>query len=439
MTGRPLHEWCGSDLVAAVRNGTVKVPDVAEACLRRIDEREPVVHAFAHLDPDLLMRRAAGLERRDRKGVLGGLPVAIKDLIDTVDYPTELGSPIFQGRRPLRDATVVRKLTDSGALITGKTVTTEFALFQPGPTTNPWDHNRTPGGSSSGSAAATADHMVAAALGTQTAGSVIRPAAFCGVVGFKPTFGAIDRTGLNIVSPSLDTLGIFARNVQDVALVFDAVRARSTAGARRPRANARPRLGLVRTADWGAAEPETRRDFDALVQTLALSRIDFVETQLPQRFEELGAAQVVVMEREVAGVLLPQLSEHAQLLSDSTRALVERGRGQPHSQYVTAQEFAAACRSRVPSLFADVDALMTLAVKGEAPPVASTGDPVFCRPWTLLHVPAVSLPLLTGPSGMPVGVQLVGAPGEDDALLDVALEVMRAAPRRHAAVEGLSG
>ena len=144
------------------------------------------------------------------------------------------------------------------------------------------------------------------------------------------------------------------------------------------------------------------------------------------------------MEREVAGVLFPQLREHAQLLSDSTRALVERGLGQPHSQYDTAQEFAAACRSRVPSLFADVDALMTLAVKGEAPPVASTGDPVFCRPWTLLHVPTISLPLLTGPSGMPVGVQLVGAPGEDDALLDVALEVMRAAPRRHAAVEGPS-
>jgi Asp-tRNA(Asn)/Glu-tRNA(Gln) amidotransferase A subunit family amidase len=273
--------------------------------------------------------------------------------------------------------------------------------------------------------------MVAAAFGTQTAGSVIRPAAFCGVVGFKPTFGAIDRTGLNVVSPSLDTLGVFARDVQDVALVFDAVRARSTVNARRPRAaTARPRLGLVRTADWEMAEPRTRRDIDALAEALTLAGIDVVETQLPERFEELGTAQVAVMEREVSGALLPQLRQHPDLLSASTRELIERGVGQPRGQYESAQELAAACRARLPELFAGVDAVLTLAVRGEAPPIATTGDPVFCRAWTLLHVPAVSLPLLSGPTGLPVGVQLVGRPGEDDALLDVAVEVMRAAPRR---------
>lgn len=424
MTTQALHTWSGAKLTASVRQGDITVSEVAEACWARITEREPVRHAFAHVDADILRGRAAELDRREPRGSLVGLPVAVKDLIDTVDYPTELGSPIFAGHRPVRDATVVDRLAQAGALMLGKTVTTEFALFQPGPTTNPWDRTRTPGGSSSGSAAATADHMVAAAVGTQTAGSVIRPAAFCGVVGFKPTFGAIDRTGLNVVSPSLDTLGVFARNVTDVALVFQAVRSHPFVPTGNRRTGSRRRLGVVRTAHWDDADPETRRAFDAKVADLAATGFDIAETRLPEDFEELTAAQITVMEKEVAETLTPQLERHGHLLSRSTRALIERGTRQRPGEYARAQDLAAACRSRLPDLFAGLDAVITLAVKGEAPPIESTGDPLYCRAWTLLHTPTVSLPLLTGPSGLPVGVQLVGSPGEDDDLLDVARQVM---------------
>ena len=422
-----LHEMPGTDLLAAVRDGHVGVAEVAQSCLRRIEQREPVVRAFAHHDPELVARSAAALDASGAATPLRGLPVAVKDLVDTSDQPTELGSAIYAGRRPQEDAAVVTRLRDAGALILGKTVTTEFALFQPGPTANPRDPGHTPGGSSSGSAAATADAMVAVAIGTQTAGSVIRPASFCGVVGFKPTFGALDRTGVKQISPTLDTVGLFGRHVPDIAAVFRAVR---VGGAPPPAPLARtPRLGFVRTAAWEQATPQTRRALESLASDLAGRGWDVVERTLPAAFDELTQAQVTVMEVEVARCLAAEDREHPTLLSASTRELIARGRARSTQEYERALDLAAHCRSSLGEVFADLHGLLTPAAVGEAPVgLGSTGDPVFCRAWTLLHCPAVSLPLLHGPRGLPVGVQLVGRPGADDSLLQVADGLMRAAP-----------
>ena len=423
-----LHEMPGTDLLAAVRDGHASVADVAQSCLRRIEQREPLVRAFAHHDPALVVRSAAALDASGAATPLRGLPVAVKDLIDTSDQPTELGSAIYAGRRPKDDAAVVARLRDAGALILGKTVTTEFALFQPGATANPRDPGHTPGGSSSGSAAAAADAMVAVAIGTQTAGSVIRPASFCGVVGFKPTFGALDRTGVKQISPTLDTVGLFGRHVPDIAAVFRAVSERRGTPPPTPFTRT-PRLGFVRTAEWEQATPRTRRSLESLASDLAGRGWDVVDRTLPAAFDELIQAQVTVMEVEVARCLAAEHREHPALLSASTREFIERGRARSTQEYERALDLAARCRSSLEEVFADLHGLLTPAALGEAPVgLASTGDPVFCRTWTLLHCPAVSLPLLHGPLGLPVGVQLVGRPNADESLLQVADELMRAAP-----------
>lgn len=423
---KKLNGLSGSQMLATVREGRATVTEIAESCLHRIEAREPLVHAFCHHDPDLVRRSARELDRGRAPLPLRGLPVGVKDLFDTRDYPTEFGSPIHAGRRPRRDAAAVARLLAAGALMMGKTVTTEFALFQPGPTTNPRDTTRTPGGSSSGSAAATADDMVAVAIGTQTAGSVIRPAAFCGVVGFKPTFGAMDRTGVKTISPSLDTVGLFARNVEDVAAVFDVLRdERSTSRQVTRPVPARRRLGLVRPAEWESADRETRDGLEELAEHLAGQGYDVAEPSLPGEFAKLTEAQIAVMETEVARSLQDEFRENPHLLSDSTRELIERGMKRSGQQYAAAMDLAHRCRSMLGDVFAQLDGVLTPAVVGEAPAgPAFTGDPVFCRAWTLLGTPAMSLPLMRGPHGLPVGVQLTGLPHGDDFLLQLAGEIM---------------
>jgi len=421
-----LNELPGTELLAAVREDRVTVQDVAESCLRQIEAREPVVRAFAHHDPDLVRRSAAALHRHPAPTPLRGLPVGIKDLLDTADQPSEFGSPIYAGRRPSADAAVVTRLRAAGALILGKTVSTEFALFHPGPTRNPVDPRHTPGGSSSGSAAATADKMVTVAIGTQTAGSVIRPASFCGVVGFKPTYGAINRGGVKVISPSLDTVGLFGRHVADVAAVFQAVR---EGGHEDPRGTLPPtrrrRVGFLRTTEWESAAPETRLALEQLVSDLGALGYDIVEASLPGDFDQLMAAQVTVMETETARSLEVEFREQRDLLSDSANAVIERGRARTAQDYAEALSLATRCRELLVDVFHDLDAVLTPAAVGEAPAgLAFTGDPIFCRVWTLLHCPAISLPLLHGPHGLPVGVQVVGPPGADDSLLGLAEELM---------------
>jgi Asp-tRNA(Asn)/Glu-tRNA(Gln) amidotransferase A subunit family amidase len=311
--------------------------------------------------------------------------------------------------------------------VAGKTVTTEFALFHPGPTTNPHDPGRTPGGSSSGSAAAVADGLVPAAVGTQTAGSVVRPASFCGVVGFKPSFGGIDRTGVKLISSTLDTVGLFARSVADVRRVFDFVRSDGATGSSGS-ADQSVTLALVRTGDWERADASTREGLERLAADLGRHGVRVEDLELPSEFDALVEAQTVVMEVEVSRNLAREATDSPDLMSASALGVVERGRARSAQEYDDALRLGAECRERLPELLGGFHAVLTPAVLGEAPAgLAATGDPLFCRAWTLLHCPAVSLPLLRSPHGLPVGVQLVAVPGADDRLLDVAEQVARSA------------
>jgi amidase len=400
----------------------VRALSSAEACLERIAERDPVVGAWAHLDPALALAQAQERDATPPRSALHGVPVGVKDIIDTADLPTEYGSPVYAGHRPAADAACVRRLRDAGAVVLGKTVTTEFATYQPAKTVNPLDPARTPGGSSSGSAAAVADGMVPLALGSQTAGSTIRPASFCGILGFKPTHGAIDLDGVFQLSARLDTLGLFARDPDGLALLASALL--TPAAAPPPRgstATPPPRLAFVRTAHWEDAEPSGRAAVEDAAQRLASAGAEVADLALPAAFDELPAAQETIMAVDACRSLARERDEHADRLSEPLRELLDRGGGTAARDYGAAVELAETCRGELGAVLEGFDAIYTPAVRGEAPVgLDSTGDPLFCRAWTLLGTPAVSVPGMTGESGMPIGVQLVGRVGADWTLLGLA-------------------
>jgi Asp-tRNA(Asn)/Glu-tRNA(Gln) amidotransferase A subunit family amidase len=370
-------------------------------CLARGDD----VSAWAWLDAEAALAQARARDAEAPRGPLHGIPVGVKDVIDTADMPTTYGSPIYAGHRPARDAACVAWLREQGAVVLGKTVSTEFATYQPPVTVNPHDPERTPGGSSSGSAAAVAAGMVPLAYGTQTAGSVIRPASFCGVAGFKPRHGWASTDGVKRLSERLDTLGTFGATVADAALL---------AGFEVPTGEAR--IAFCRTP-WAEDAPEVEE---------AARRVGAPELELPAEFAGLVAAQEALMAHDVARNLEPEWREHRDELSDVLREYIERGREVSAEAAEDAVALADACRAAWPG---GHDALLVPAAAGEAPlrSEGSTGDPLFCRAWTLLGAPAVCVPGLKGPHGMPVGVQLVG---RDEAA------VLRAAARVEAALNG---
>jgi Asp-tRNA(Asn)/Glu-tRNA(Gln) amidotransferase A subunit family amidase len=432
---------------AEIARGTLSAEDYARACLDRIAAVEDEVRAFAHLDPEHALAQARALDRRRSEGLplgpLHGVPVAIKDIFDTADYPTECGSPILAGRRPHDDAGVVAKLRAAGAVIIGKAVTTEFAYFHPNKTRNPHDVERTPGGSSSGSAAAVAAGMAPLALGSQTNGSVIRPAAFCGVLAIKPTHGLISRAGVLMLSRVLDHVGVFARSVEDLALMLDVIAGYDPADPdTRPyacpafRAVALeepplpPSFALVRTPVWDKADVAAKAALEALAKELRAQEID-----LPPYYAEAWQAQRVIMAADMAsnlGVFVDKGGEMSQALRD----LLAEGRK------VTAVEYHAAVRDArrygegLSEIFEQhADAIITLSARGVAPlGHASTGDPAFCTLWTLTGLPAMNLPILEDDEGLPIGVQIVGAHGRDERLLRTAQSLLAArskkAPRR---------
>lgn len=429
----------GLAILDAVASGQKTVSETAGEHMDTILAREPEIRAFAHLNPDAVRDAASELDRSNPGAAtkpLLGLPVGVKDLIDTADQPTEYGSRLFAGHRPARDAAVVRTLREAGALLTGKTVTTEFALFSPGPTRNPVDLQRTPGGSSSGSAAAVAAGMLPVALGTQTAGSIIRPASFCGIVGFKPTFGAIDRTGVFPISQTLDTVGLLSRSVADTSAVFDVVRTNASRldrlrgpGSDRESTSAmlrKPtRIGFAKPVEWEQADIWTRTAFDRLKLRLSDSDIEIIEIALPADYDGLTTAQCTIMDFEVSNALRGRCEKEPSLVSHSLIDVLQRGATISRRDYTAALELAAKCRTMLPEVFDTVDALVVPAVIGEAPlGTKATGDPVLCRSWTLLHCPAITLPLLHGPSGLPIGVQLIGNLHRDDTLLETAQTLM---------------
>jgi Asp-tRNA(Asn)/Glu-tRNA(Gln) amidotransferase A subunit family amidase len=404
-----------------------------ERALARVAEREAEVQAWTFLDPDHARAQAAALDRAvaagAAPGALFGVPVGIKDIFATADMPTENGSHLHAGRRPEADAAVVERLRAAGAVILGKTVTTEFATFEPGKTSNPHDPARTPGGSSSGSAAAVAAGMLPMALGSQTNGSVIRPASYCGVHGFKPTHGLISRRGMTLQAPTVDHVGVFACNLADIARLADvlighdptdpATRPMAASGLAAGLVNDRavpPRLAFVPGPTWDAAEPVTQATFRTLAEHL-----DIAEIALPAGFEAAIEVHRLISWAELAHQLAPEYRAGPGGLSDRLRAMIEGGRAVGAPDYLEAVAARIALIAAMDEVFAEYDALLTPAATGEAPlGLASTGSPVFCTVWTLLGTPAISLPLLTGPAGMPMGVQLVGARGHDAALLTAA-------------------
>jgi amidase len=409
-----------SAAAARIREGSLTSEQLVLACAARIQAREDVVGAWEFFDLETALQQARRLDRIAPDGPLHGVPVGVKDLIDTVDMPTAYGSPIYAGHRPIADAACVQRLRAAGAVVMGKTVTTEFAIYHPGKTTNPANPLHTPGGSSSGSAAAVADGMVPLALGTQTGASVIRPASYCGVFGFKPSAGAVDRAGTKSLSASLDTIGFFAKNVDDLVLVAQAMSdvdpavpsARITLPIRYRADSGNPvrRVAFVRTGHWLDAEPDTRRALESLAHLWgSAGEVVVDELALPASFDTLSEAAIVIMEVEVAQALQWEYQTRGTHLSPDLDALLKRGSARSLQAYQQALETAARCKAEMGQIFGQHDVLLTPSVTGEAPfGLASTGDAIFGRGWTLLGMPCVSVPGLTGSQGLPLGVQLVG-------------------------------
>jgi Asp-tRNA(Asn)/Glu-tRNA(Gln) amidotransferase A subunit family amidase len=400
-------------LAAQLRRREISASDVVEASLARIAEREPSIHAWATLDAEFARHQARALDAGPVRGPLHGLPIGVKDIIDTADLPTECGSPIDRGRRPQADAACVALARAVGAVVLGKTVTTEFAMYTPAATVNPRNGAHTPGGSSSGSAAAVADGMVPLAFGTQTAGSIVRPASYCGIVGYKPSFGLVPRAGVKLMAESLDTVGALARSVADAALLVGAIAGRP-ALLDVPSLATPPRIGVCRTGDWPSVEPAAQTAFDRAAQALEAAGARVRAVDLPQRFAALGAAHAAIMSFEAARSLAHERRVHADRLSARLRAELDAGAAVPVERYDEAQRLALECRAQLAGAFADCDVLLAPSTTGEAPRgLDSTGSPIMNRVWTLLHAPCVSVPAGQGPNGLPLGVQVVGRGGED--------------------------
>jgi amidase len=406
-----------SEAVRAIEGGTLTSEMLVQACLDRIAERDPVVKAWVHLDPELALRQARAADKA-KGGLLRGVPIGVKDIIDTHDMPTGHNSPIFEGKVPFGDAACVALCRTANGVIMGKTVTTEFANRHPGPTTNPHDPAHTPGGSSSGSAAAVADGHVPIAFGTQTGGSVIRPAAYCGIVGYKPTFGDFSRVGIKMQCHSVDTLGLMARTMDDIALFRGAVLALPPVPIERD--IARPRVGLCRTPIWDEAEPATQ----ALLEQVA-GRLGAKEAAFAPEFNDVLDDHGAITGWESSRNYADERLRNPDKLSAELTAVLKRGDGVSLDRYVDAQRKTVAFKAFIDSLFDRFDVLVCPSAPGEAPKGQGfTGDPRFNSIWTLAGTPCVTLPLGTGEQGLPLGVQLVGMRHADDKLLSIAQWVL---------------
>jgi Asp-tRNA(Asn)/Glu-tRNA(Gln) amidotransferase A subunit family amidase len=413
------------DTAARIASGSLTAEAATRACLDRIAAREAVVGAWQYLDPDRAIAEARQRDRSGPAGPLHGVPIGVKDLIDTHDMPTGYGSPIYEGQRPAADAACVALARAAGAVVIGKTVTTEFATFFPGKTTNPHNPAHTPGGSSSGSAAAVADGMVPLAFGTQTAGSVIRPASFCGVVGYKPSFGTICRAGVKPLSDSLDTVGVMARDVADAS--FFAAVLSDRPDLRLDGAVARPRIAFYRTPEWREAGPDTIAALEHAAARLARAGARTVEIAGPPEHGGLVEAQKIVMDYESARSLSFERITRSRDLSASLRERIAIGLSHSGKTYDSARRTVMLAQAALPSLFGDFDALLVPAAPGAAPKgLGHTGDPIFNRPWTALHLPCITLPAWRSADGLPVGVQLVGRLGDDARTLRAAAFLERA-------------
>ena len=408
-----LEAWQAAQLLA---RRELRSADLVRACLERIEAREPAVHAFAHLDPDAALARARVLDAAPLQGLLHGLPFGAKDIFDTFDLPTDYGSPVYAGNHPIADAASVALCRAAGGILLGKTVTTELANMTPGATRNPHNLAHTPGGSSSGSAAAVADFMLPLALGTQTAGSLIRPAAFCGVVSYKPSHNRVPKAGVKSLSETLDTVGCFGRSVRDVALLGAVL----TDDSRLFDHNAfnqvtSPRIGVCRTPQWKCADSDTHQVWS---QALAALAGHTVALEVPAALSDLVELQKAVQAFETARSFSHERLHHLASLSGPLQTLLAQGMAISGSEHANNLQSTALARQQASLLFADCNVLLAPSAFGEAPiGLQSTGDPLFCRSWTLLGLPCIHLPFAYGKNGLPIGLQLVGQFGEDHQLM----------------------
>ncbi|MCP5081082.1 MAG: amidase [Alphaproteobacteria bacterium] len=419
MTGE-LNALGAAEIARRIGSKQTTAVEVMSACLARVKAREETVGAFIHLDEDKALAAAEAADKAPAGGLLHGVPFAIKDIIDTADFPTGWGSPIYHGYQPPRNASCVELLMRQGAIPVGKTVSTEFAYFQPGKTANPHNPGHTPGGSSSGSAAAVADGMVPLAFGSQTAGSMIRPAAFCGVLGYKASHGGFDLQGVMGLSASLDTLGLMAREVEDLVLARAAMCGAGPA-VHPAFANSAPRIGLVRGPDWSNGSAEMRDVCERAMARLAEQGAETSEIGDLSIFSNLEKSQKVVMAFETARARIFEFEHYRGQLSHHFIALMEDGLALSRRAYEEALGVRDQAQQGLSALFQEADVLLTPSAPGEAPEgLSATGDPLYNRPWTLLQVPCVSVPFGAGPRGLPLSVQLIGQMGDDDRLLAAA-------------------
>ncbi len=427
MTGDKMPQWHEMDAVTLARKLSqreLSAETLLASCLERIDAREPQVQAWSHIARDAALERARELDRGPVRGLLHGLPIGVKDLFDTADMPTTYGSPIYAGHRPAADAAPVALCREQGGVMVGKTVTTEFATFNPGKTRNPHRLTHTPGGSSSGSAAAVADSMVPLAFASQTAASVIRPAAYCGIVGYKPSYGLVNRSGVKPLSDSLDTVGFLARSVDDVALF--AAAASGDRALLQLEVGSAPRIAMCATHEWPHADVDTRRAMQQAASRLAQEGVAVRDVQTPMLFSQLLQVQKEIMGYELAKSLSHERLQHADQLSPKLQALFEEGLTIPAERHWANIQLAYSARAKVSAAFGDSEVWLAPSAIGEAPAtLEQTGDPVFGRVWTLLGLPCVHLPFMTGQTGMPVGLQVVGRYGDDRVVLRIARWLMQ--------------
>ncbi len=411
------------EMAQAMEAGTLTAVDAVRACLDRVAARDPAVGAWTVLDEAGALAQATRIDKArglgDKAGALAGIPVAVKDNIDTADLPTGYGSLIYDGYRPSADAACVVQLRNAGAVVLGKTVTTEFAYHRPGKTTNPHNPEHTPGGSSQGSAAAVGAGMVPLAFGTQTAGSVVRPAAFCGIVGYKPSWGLIPRTGVKVLSDWLDTVGVFARDVADAAFFVANLTGRPNL---KPDGSGGPyRIAVLREPYPNSAEPEAVRVLDHAMEALQAAGHAVSDLPTPASLQALPRLQRLVMAYDMSRSLGHERRVHEASLSPILKSILDEGGGMSGRAYDAALASVRDVIRDIDGLFGAVDVILSPPAPGEAPRgLEATGDPAFNRIWTLLQLPCLTVPVGHGPNGLPVGVQLAARPGQDALLLAAA-------------------
>ncbi len=426
MTTTRANELTAVQASQAMAEGRLTSEALVSSCLERIAAREEDVRAWAFIDPAQALAQARAADALRAKGgarsPLHGMPVGIKDVIDTYDMPTEYGSPIYAGHRPAADAACVSLIRELGGVILGKTVSTEFATRHPNKTRNPHSPLHTPGGSSSGSGASVADFMVPLALGTQTSSSIIRPAAYCGVVGYKPTFGLINRAGLKFLSESLDTLGVVSRTVADAALLTESLTGLALDAT--PSSSA-PRIGVCRTPWWDKADAATQALIDSSAARFAAAGAKVSSVALEPAFDRMNEIQIAFSSYEFFRALTHERTRHAELLSPSLTGRLAAGGKVTRAAYEAAQADTRQCMALMARHFDGCDIMLAPSTPGEAPDIEGTGEPTFGLMWTQLGLPCITVPAGKGPQGLPLGVQVIAASGNDAGLIRAAAWVER--------------